>query len=41
MPDHRSAPMPVSLLYPNRRNQPERIKVFIAWLAERLQDYIA
>ncbi|MCB5185869.1 LysR family transcriptional regulator [Methylobacillus gramineus] len=41
MPDHRSAPMPVSLLYPNRRNQPQRIKVLMAWLTERLQDYIA
>jgi DNA-binding transcriptional LysR family regulator len=32
MPDFVPAPMPVSLLYPNRRNLPQRMQVFMAWL---------
>ena len=34
MPDHRAAPMPVSLVYANRRHQPRRVQVFMNWLDE-------
>lgn len=32
LPDHRPPPMPVNLLYPHRRNLPQRVKVFGDWL---------
>ena len=32
MPQYRAAPMPVSLLYANRRHQPRRVQVFMNWL---------
>ena len=32
MPIYRSAPMPVSLVYANRRHQPRRVQVFMNWL---------
>jgi len=32
MPNYRSAPMPVSLVYANRRHQPRRVQVFMNWL---------
>jgi DNA-binding transcriptional LysR family regulator len=34
LPQHRAAPMPVSLLYANRRHQPRRVRVFMSWLEE-------
>jgi DNA-binding transcriptional LysR family regulator len=34
LPDHRPAPMPVSLLYASRRHLPERVRVFMDWLAD-------
>ena len=34
MPDYRAAPMPVSLVYANRRHQPRRVQVFMNWLDE-------
>ena len=34
LPQYRPAPMPVSLIYANRRHQPKRVQVFMAWLAE-------
>ncbi|MGY1489001.1 LysR family transcriptional regulator [Methylobacillus pratensis] len=40
LPEYRAAPMPVSMLYPNRRHQPRRVRVFMDWLASRLQDYL-
>lgn len=33
LPAHVAAPMPVSLLYANRRQQPRRVQVFMNWLA--------
>ena len=36
MPEHCSAPMPLSLLYPQRRNLPPRIKLFQDWLVDLL-----
>lgn len=32
LPRHRAAPMPVTLLYANRRHQPRRVQVFMSWL---------
>lgn len=34
LPDYRPAPMPVSLVYANRRHLPKRAQVFMAWLTE-------
>jgi DNA-binding transcriptional LysR family regulator len=33
LPDWPAPPMPVSLLYPNRRHLPRRVQVFMQWLA--------
>jgi len=32
LPNYRAAPMPVSLVYANRRHQPRRVQVFMNWL---------
>ena len=32
MPRYRAAPMPVALVYANRRHQPRRVQVFMNWL---------
>jgi DNA-binding transcriptional LysR family regulator len=32
LPNHRAAPMPVSLLYPHRRHLPKRVQVFMQWV---------
>ena len=37
--NYNAEPMPVSLLYPNRRNQPKRVQVFMARIAELMKDY--
>jgi DNA-binding transcriptional LysR family regulator len=37
MPQYRAAPMPVSLIYANRRHQPRRVRVFMDWLDEILR----
>lgn len=34
-------PMPVSLVYPHRRHLSRRVKIFMDWLAEIMQAYIA
>lgn len=43
LPGYRAAPMPVSLVYANRRHQPRRVQVFMNWLdaimRPRLLDY--
>ncbi len=39
--DYRAAPMPVTLLYAHRRHQPRRVRVFMEWLAARLQPLLA
>lgn len=41
LPDYRPAPMPVSLLYPHRRNLSKRVQVFMDWLSQRVRDYLA
>ena len=35
LPDYRPSPMPVSLLYANRRHMPKRVQIFMNWM-ERL-----
>lgn len=34
LPDHPPPPIPVNLLYPHRRNVPQRVRLFGDWLAE-------
>ncbi|MFZ6849887.1 LysR family transcriptional regulator [Undibacterium sp. RuRC25W] len=38
LPDYRAAPMPVSLLYANRRHLPKRTQLFMNWVADVMQD---
>lgn len=40
LPGLRAEPMPVSLLYPNRRNLSRRVQVFMDWVSEQLSDYV-
>lgn len=40
LPDFRAEPMPVSLLYANRRNLSRRAQVFMEWVSEQLNDYM-
>ncbi|PUA27714.1 MAG: LysR family transcriptional regulator [Cellvibrio sp. 79] len=40
VPGLRAEPMPVSLLYPNRRNLSRRVQVFMDWVSEQLNDYV-
>lgn len=37
LPAYRPAPMPVSLIYANRRHLPQRVQVFMDWIAALLQ----
>lgn len=37
--EYSAEPMPVSLLYPNRRNLSARVQVFMDWLTELLHEY--
>lgn len=36
--DYRPAPLPVALIYPNRRQLPRRVQLFMTWLEALLQD---
>jgi DNA-binding transcriptional LysR family regulator len=40
MPAFTAEPMPVSLVYPNRRNLPKRVQAFMNWLAEVLATHL-
>jgi DNA-binding transcriptional LysR family regulator len=40
LPAFVSAPMPVSLLYANRRHQPKRVQALMAWLTETLTPHL-
>jgi DNA-binding transcriptional LysR family regulator len=40
MTRYRAPSLPVSLLYANRRNLPQRVQVFMAWLAGVLKPYL-
>lgn len=38
--DFRAAPMPVSLIYANRRHLPKRVQAFMRWLEDVLKPYL-
>lgn len=40
LPDYQAAPLPVSLLYANRRHLPKRSQRFMQWIAELMQAYV-
>jgi len=39
LPRHRAEPMPVSLVYPHRRNLARRVQAFMDWVEEQMRDY--
>lgn len=41
MPDYLPAPMPMTLLYVNRRNLPTRVRVVMDWLVGEVERYLA
>ena len=41
MPKYRAAPMPVSLIYANRRHLPQRVRTFMNWLEEIMRPRLA
>lgn len=41
LPGYRAEPMPVSLLYANRRHLPKRVQLFMNWIGDVLQPYLA
>ncbi len=41
LPHFRAGPLPVSLLYPHRRNLARRVHVFMEWLTQALRGYVA
>ncbi|RWR02297.1 transcriptional regulator [[Pantoea] beijingensis] len=40
LPDFPAQPMPVSLLYPHRRNLARRVRVFMEWLSQTMEGYV-
>lgn len=40
MPSYRAAPMPVSILYPHRRQRSRRLAVFVEWFEELMRAYL-
>lgn len=40
LPQYRAAPLPVSLIWPHRRNLSRRVRLFMEWLAEGLKAYV-
>ena len=40
LPQYRVEPMPVSLIYPHRRNLSRRVHVFMEWLTELTKSYV-
>lgn len=40
LPQYRADPMPVSLLYPHRRNLSRRVHLFMEWLTGVMKDYV-
>jgi len=41
LPRFQAKPMPLSLLWPHRRNQARRVQIFIEWLSDALKSYVA
>jgi DNA-binding transcriptional LysR family regulator len=40
LPGLRPEPLPLSLLYAHRRNLPQRVRVFMDWVAATLKPYL-
>lgn len=40
LPQYRAAPMPVSLIYPHRRNLSRRVHLFMEWLSGVMKSYV-
>lgn len=40
LPQHRAAPMPVTLLYAHRRHLPRRVQAFMSWMADTLVPHL-
>lgn len=40
LPQYHAEPMPVSLLYAHRRNLPQRVQAFMAWITDTLRPYL-
>jgi DNA-binding transcriptional LysR family regulator len=40
LPQYRAEPMPVSLLYPHRRNLSRRVHLFMEWLTGLVKGYV-
>ena len=40
LPQYRAAPMPVSLIYPHRRNLSRRVHLFMEWLGGVMKSYV-
>jgi len=40
LPEYRAAPLPVTLLYGNRRHLPRRVREFMTWIGEVLGPYL-
>ncbi|MGZ3237040.1 MAG: LysR family transcriptional regulator [Burkholderiaceae bacterium] len=40
LPQYQAEPMPVSLLYANRRHLPKRVQVFMAWMTEIMRPHL-
>jgi len=40
LPQYRAAPLPVSLLYPHRRNLSRRVHLFMEWLTDAMKTYV-
>ncbi len=40
LPQYRAAPLPVSLLYPHRRNLSRRVHLFMEWLTDVMKAYV-
>ncbi len=40
LPQHRAEPMPVMLLYPQRRNLSRRVRAFLDWLELTLKPHL-
>lgn len=40
LPNYRARPMPLALVYANRRNQPARVRVAMDWLGAVVEGYV-
>lgn len=40
LPRYRPQPMPITLLYPHRRNLPKRVQVFMDWIGQLMRNYV-